>query len=333
MKTILCCAVLCLVSSTGLCAFSLPASQQQYATRCVHAILNGSYGDALSIADSAIAADRQDPLAPLLYLTAIGIRDVDFDTLLDTASFFRAYRLTEERITSWEHKNGISSYCSMLSGFCKGIHSSFYLRQESYYAAMQTGFEALRLLEDSYKLDSSNVEPLFFLGLYDYARGELKKRLWWVLFWYPGSKKEGIRRLWCCADKGMLTGKGALFALADIYTRENMPGDAAPVVESLRRDFPQSRFALWARAKHLESKHSWYEAALVYEQLAASYGAHRAGAHNAFVTANQQAHLLARAGQKKEAAAVCRMLLDTPVSKKNRSLHKDTEKLLAQISG
>ena len=318
---------------SGIFAFSLPGTQQQYATRCIHAILNGSYGDAFLIADSVIAADSQDPLAPLLYLTALGIRDVDFDTLLDTAAFFRVYRLTEERIASWENKHGGSSYCSMLSGFCKGIHSSFYLRQESYYAAMQNGFEALNLLEEAYKLDSSNVEPLFFLGLYDYARGELKKRLWWVLFWYPGSKKEGIGRLWRCADKGALTGNGALFALADIYTRENMPTDAAPVVARLRRDFPKSRFALWAQAKHLESRKSWYEAALAYELLAASYGAQHAGAHNAFVTANRQAHLFVRAGQKKEAAAVCRMLLNTPVSKKNRSLHKDTEKLLAQITG
>jgi hypothetical protein len=241
--------------------------------------------------------------------------------------------MTETRIAAWEKKYGKSSYSSMLSGFTKGIHSSFYLRQESYYAAMQNGFDALKLLDEAYRLDTSNVEPLFFLGLYEYARGELKKRLWWVLFWYPGSKKEGIRRLWTCANRGVLTGKGSLFALADIYSRENMIGDAAPVVEKLRNDFPRSRFALWAQAKHFESKKLWYEAALVYELLAASYGAERAGAHNAFVTANLQAHLLARAGQKKEAAAVCRALLKTPVSRKNNALYRDTEKLLKQVGG
>jgi hypothetical protein len=313
-------------------SFSLSGQQDRYAGRCIGAIINCEYDTAFSIADSVMAADSADPLAPLLRLTAIGIRDVDFDTLLDSGDFFRTYRTAGERISAYEKTNGVSSYSKMLSGFCKSFHSVYYLREKSYFAAMRNGFKALSLLDESYSIDTTNTDPYFLLGLYEYAKGELKRRLWWVLFWYPGSKKEGIARLWSCVGNGHLTVHAALFALADIYAREKKPGDCAPVIERLARDFPKSRFTLWAKAKYFESRRFYYEAGLAYELLAASYAAEPAGGYNALLTRNLQAHLLLQSGQKKDAADSCRAILRETVSGRKSEVYNDTKKLLRRIN-
>jgi hypothetical protein len=312
-------------------AFSLPDAQSSYSGRCIQAILNCSYSDAIKTADSAAAADSTDPLAPVIRLAAIGVQDVDFDMLVDSAAFFNAYRIAETRIHAFELRHGESSYSKLLLGICKALHSSFYLHLQSYYSALQNGFSALDLLSDAYKADSTNGDALLFLGLYDYARGELKKRLWWVLFWYPGSKTRGIARLEHCEKNGQLTQPAALFALAEIYIREDKPDLCAPVIARLERDFPKSRFVLWEKAKYLESRRLYYEAALTYELLASSYDAQRPGEHNALVTRNLQAHQLVRAGQKKDAAEVCRMILSSASCKQNKAICKDTQKMLDDL--
>lgn len=307
--------------------------QLQYAGRGISAILDCRYDLALAITDSVINADSADALAPILRLTAIGLRNVDFDTLLDTAAFFSTYRLAENRIAACEKaQGGPSSYSEMLFGFCKGFNAAFYLREKSYFTAMRNGFKALSLLDESRRLDTTNVEPLFLLGLYEYAKSELRRRLWWVLFWYPGSKKNGIARLWTCSKNGVLTGEAAIFGLADIYVRENKPGDCAPLMERLERDFPRSRFTLWAKAKYLESRRLFYEASLSYELLAESYSAELYGKFNALVARNLEAHMLFKSGQKKDAIDSCRAILHEPSDEKTAPILKDTKKLLKLIN-
>jgi hypothetical protein len=313
-------------------AISPSERQQSYAGRCINAIISCDYPSAFSIVDSVIGIDTVDQLAPLLRLAAIGIRDVDFDTLLDTADFFRTFRMAEERIAAVEMASGTSSYSKMLLGFCKGFHAVYYLRQKSYYTAMRNGFKALDLLDESHRLDTANVDPFFLLGLYDYAKGELKRRMWGILFWYPGSKKNGIARLMTCANSGYLTAGAALMALADVYIRENRLEDCTPVMERLEKLFPHSRFMLWEKAKYCESRRLFYEASLVYDLLAVSYGADSAGHYNSLVTRNLQAHMLFKSSQLKDARECCTAILREHVNQRNKVIFKDTEKLLEQIN-
>ncbi|MBN2189501.1 MAG: hypothetical protein JW699_08600 [Chitinispirillaceae bacterium] len=312
-------------------ALTLSPGQQQHTERCIRAIINGEYDSAFAIADSAMLADTADPLASLLSLTAAGVRDIDFDSVLDSAAFFRAYRETERRIAVYEKVNGVSSYTKTLAGFCRGFLAASLLRESSYFAAMRNGLQSLGLLEEAYRLDRSNADPLFLLGLYEYAKGELKRRLRFVLFWYPGSKKTGIERLTYCMDNGHFAASPAAYALAEIYVREKMPLECGRLVERLAREFPESRFTMWAQAKYFESWRLFYEAGLMYELLAVSYAAERAGRYNSFLMRNLQAHMLLRAGQKKEAADSCRSILrETPAGREIPVYH-DTKKLLRRI--
>jgi hypothetical protein len=314
-------------------AYSIPLNQKMFAEQCIREILNCHYTEAIRLADSADAVDKQDALAPIIRLIAIGVRDVDLDTLLDSAGFLQSYQTAVSRIALYEKAHGVSSYTVMLLGFCKSLHASFFLRLESYIAAMQTGFDALKLLDEAYKLDSSNTDALLFLGLYDYARGELKKKLWWVLFWYPGSKERGIMRLRQCGATGQLTSIASFLALSDIYVRDKKPSECSPVINQLEKYSPRSRFVLWAKAKYLESCPKYYEAALVFEQLALSYAADPAGNYGSIVTQNRRAHMFFLAGRKKDAASLCRDILHRAQGRRNKLIYKDTDKLLRQING
>lgn len=314
-------------------AYFIPENQKLFAQYCVNEILSGHYAGTLHLADSAALADKDDPLAPIIRLIAIGVRDVDLDTLLDSSGFFQSYQTAVSRIALYEKQHGVSSYTLMLLGFCKGLHASFYLRLESYIAAMQTGFDALKLLDDAYKLDSTNTDALLFLGLYDYARGELKKKLWWVLFWYPGSKERGIMRLRKCSETGMLASTASFLALVDIYVREKKPSECLSIIKQLEKNSSQSRFTLWATAKYFESSKKYYEAALSFELLSLSYSSEPAGTYNSLITKNRQAHMLYLAGRKKEASALCLTILQRAQSKRNKLIYKDTDKLSRQING
>ena len=304
---------------------------QHYAERCIGLIINGEYDAAFSFADSVMHADTLDPLAPLFRLTAIGVRDIDFDTLLDSSGFLKAYGMAEERIAAYEETNGVSSYSKMLAGFSRGFYAAFYLRLNSYFAAMRNGFQSLDLLEEAYALDSTNADPLFLTGLYEYAKGELKRRLWWVLFWYPGSKKRGVERLRTCMNSGRFAASAAALSLAEIYVREDKPDDCQPIVEKLARNFPKSRFSLWAKAKYFESRRVYYDAGLVYELLAASYASETAGRYNALLTRSLQAQMLVKSGQKKEAADSCRSILREKTSGRGNAVIKSVRKLLQDI--
>jgi hypothetical protein len=332
MKQCLLILIAILIFNTFVEAYCIPENQKSFAKNCISEILNCRYNEALRLADSASQANKEDPLAPILRLIAIGVRDVDFDTVTDSAGFFHAYENAVKLTGLYEKQHGESSYTTMLLGFCKGLNASFYLRLDSYFDAMQTGFDALRLLDDSYALDTSNADALLFPGLYDYAKGELKKKLWWVLFWYQGSKAEGIERLWKCANYGQLTSTASLLALVDIHVRDKNPVECLPIVNRLEKECPKSRFTLWAKAKYLESCPQYIEAAEVFAQLAISYAADPAGSHGELETRNRQAHMLFLAGHAKEAAEICRAIVPRALGKRNKLIYKDTNNLLRQIN-
>jgi tetratricopeptide (TPR) repeat protein len=321
---------------SALCCSVFPdqtLGRKSYVIPCINAILKSDYDTAFAITDSAIHADTIDPLPCLLEMTALSLRDIDFDSLIDTAAFFAAFRRTESRIAAYERKNGESSYSLLVRGLCRGGCAAFYLRLESYYTALHSGFKALDLLEDAWRMDTTNVEPLFLLGLYDYAKSELKKKLWWVLFWYPALKERAFNRLQLCREKSVLTGKASLFALAEMHLREGNTDKARPLLSQIERAFPKSRYMLWTKIKYLENRRLYYEASLACDLLAQSYAQHPMGTYNALVVRTTQAHMLARAGQKKDAVTLCRSLLKQQNNKRTKPLHNDIEKLLRSLDG
>jgi tetratricopeptide (TPR) repeat protein len=169
---------------------------------------------------------------------------------------------------------------------------------------------------------------LFFLGLYDFARAELRTRFWWVLFWYPGDKNRGFERLRMCSKYSAITGTAAALSLSEAYIKENMLEKADSLLTQLEILYPESRFVLWTRIKYFEAKQNYSKAAALYEQLAESYQKTSEGRYNYFVTKNKAAHMHTDAGNPETAISLCNALLKEPDLEKYKSLKKDTQRLL-----
>jgi tetratricopeptide (TPR) repeat protein len=328
-KVILPIFILLLSRSTQSCI--VPSDQRECTSHIVSLILDGSYDQAIKDADSVLKINNFDPLPSVLKLAVIGMRDVDFEITVDSAGFITNYRQSIEKIRNFEKSKGVSSYSKMLTGFAKAIHSTFFLRRKLYFSAMQNGLDAISSLKDAKQLDSTNTDVDFFLGLYDYSKAELRKHLWWALFWYPGSKADGIRKLTECSRSACITNTAALLSLSDIYLMEKKPDSSSAILERLESRYPESRFVLWAKAKYFESNRHYTDAAGSYGSLADSYEKCAYGKYNGMVTRNKQAHMFDMAGMKTQAAVLCRNLLQKSDSDNCKDIKKDTRKLLEHL--
>jgi tetratricopeptide (TPR) repeat protein len=212
------------------------------------------------------------------------------------------------------------------------MHAAFFLRQKAYFDVLHNGVDAIKLLKNAKEIDSTNADADFFLGLYDYGKSELKKKLWMVLFWYPGSKKEGIEKLKQCSENAILTRIAAKLCLSDIYVQEKKPELSKSIITQLENQYQNSRFVLWAKVKYLESVKNYDSAAAVYEKLSTYYALIPEGKQNFFVTRNRMAHMLKLSGKEQNAAEICRSLLKDQQFDQYRDIQKDTRKLLENLN-
>ena len=328
--------------------FKFPDGHDAVIQPAVMGILECRFDDVLRFTDSVFLADSENPLAATLHLAALGMRDVDFDTMADSAAFMRSFERAGDAVNAYEKIHGTNSYVMMLRGFVLGMHASFHLKNKSYFAAAGTGLDAIKAMKEAQKLDSTNTEVNFFLGLYDYGKADLKKRLPGVTFWLPGDKNTGIRLLEQCAQSAVLTGTAAKLALSDIYAGEGQAQKSREIIFVLKKEIPNSRFLLWAEAKYFENQKMHAQAAAVYGRLADSYdkGAvvrgkladsydkKAPGKYNSAATRNKQAHLHHRAGEKALAVNACKLILELhggDGDKRINAIIKDTEKLLKRL--
>lgn len=312
-------------------ASSFPQYLTEPSSRAVNDIINCNFEHALIICDSLKKEFPTDPLPSILKLTAMGMRDVDCETTIDSAGFINEFIAAQQLIRSYEQKNGSSSYILMLDGFSKAMHAAFFLRQKAYFNVLHNGVDAIKLLKKAKELDSTNADADFFLGLYDYGKSELKKKLWMVLFWYPGNKKEGIEKLQHCSKNASLTNIAAKLCLSDIYVQEKKPELSQTIISELEKQYKKSRFVLWAKVKYLESEKNYDSAAAVYEKLSMYYVQIPEGKQNFFVTRNRMAHMLKLSGKKQHAAEICESLLNDQQLGQYRDIKRDTRKLLENL--
>jgi tetratricopeptide (TPR) repeat protein len=259
------------------------------------------------------------------------MRDLDFDCIVDSTAFLSAYRKAIKTIKDFEKKYGKTSYSMTLTGYAYVAYASFYVLHKKPFSAIGKGFEALDIFKELKKADSTNYDADFLLGFYDYGRGELKKRFWMILFWYPGSKKKGIRSLEACSVKGQITVLVAKMCLIDVYIQESEFQKSKKLSDSLFTIYPKSRFLLWSKAKYFEALKDYYKAAEVYGKLAELYKKLEYGDYNMLVTRLKQIKLVKKSGQKIEAehiakeTAACKECLK---NKQNMSICKDIKRYI-----
>jgi len=316
---------------TAFGALSLPGKDTAFTKEVTELIIKCQFDSAAYIIDQYRQNDVSNPLPPVLKLAALGMRDVDLEMTVDSLLFMQTYAIAIGNVTAYEKKNGTSSYSRTMIGFTKAIHASFYLRRKMYVTALQNGLDALKVLREAKELDTSNTDVDFFLGLYDYARAELRARMWWVMFWYPGNKKEGIKKLELCGQTAYITRNAARLSLSNIYTDEKERTSAKVLIDKLYESYPDSRFVFWSRVKYFEAGKMYVDAASVYNQLSFQYSGVKNGIYNSLVTKKREAEMYKKAGMNDKVNNICKSILGNPLLS-DKNLRKETEKLLESVN-
>lgn len=293
--------------------------------------LRCEFDKALKKSDSLMQI-TSDPLPGVLKLVTLGMRDIDVDMTVDSVEFIKTYETTEKRILDYQKKCGNCSQALYFDGLAKAIRATFFLRIESYRSALQTGLNSISLLKDAQKTDPSNSDADFFLGLYDYSKGELRRKLWWVLFWYPGDKQQGIKRLESCAQSGRISKKASQFSLIDVYIRENNLPRAWYYIDNLKKADADGRFLWWAEAKYYEAAKKYSQAAEKFDNLSKSYENVKFGEYNHIFTMYKTAEMKYKAGDYNSAKNLGNSILQKCTFKRATSIKRDTRKLLEKIN-
>lgn len=290
-------------------AMEVPQRQRGDADSIIGLIINCEFDKALYLSDSLSKVMPDEPLYPILNLMTYGLRNLDFDRAVDTASFMDSYRKSKEAMAKYKKNSGKTSYGLTLEGFIKASYASYRIYHGKYFSAIGEGLDAVKLLKEAVEIDSTNVDSYFFLGFYSYARGELKKKLWMLLFWYPGSRKEGKRMLEECSKTAQIASIPSQMILADIYREEKEYAKNDALIKKLLNKYPKSRFMMWAQARREEQLKNLEQAAEAYGWLADSYEKTEHGSYNALVTREQQLSILKSNDNKVEASELAKKVL------------------------
>jgi hypothetical protein len=130
-------------------------------------------------------------------------------------------------------------------------------RNKGMWGAARDGARAKGYIDDYVKRHPEHDDAYYVLGLYNYyvdIAPAFAKVLRLFLFLPAGDRKNGLKQLERCAEKGTLFGPEASLILAEIYARyENRPEDALAVAERLQKQYPDNDDAAFAVAETYSS--------------------------------------------------------------------------------
>jgi tetratricopeptide (TPR) repeat protein len=325
-----CFALLALTAARGF-GYSLPYPQRIIVNQAMGKMLNCDFDSALMLCDSLASFDRTDPMADMLRLSAMAFMDLDRNHVSDSAIFQEQLKKTEASVFLYETNHGISSATLTIKGFSRAIDACYLLWHRSFIKGLNIGFDALPVLKEAKKIDNSNADVDLFLGLYNYARADMKRMFWWAFFWYSGDKESGIQSLTLCKKKGQFTQGIATVVLAELAIREKKYQEAEKIIVELLHDFPKSRLVRWTQAKYFEEQKLFLKAADLYKGLADEYDAIPEAWRNALAARLKEAMSSDEAGAHPQADEACEKILSRKKEHDDsitRQIMKNAEKLL-----
>ena len=287
----------------------LPFQKNQTAHTIMENIAACKFEQARIVIDSMLSIDSSDALAWMLLMAQISLQQLDYDQSSDSDSFQKTYEQTKNVLAVDNNSGSADSDFLTIKGITQLIASAYAMHRKKYISALKSGFNALDLCKEAKKIDSANADVDFMLGLYAYARAELKRKFLGILFWYSGDKRSGIRIIKNSSRNARLISLVADMALQEIYVREGVYDQAASGIERLLASYPGSRFVLWTKAKLFDAQKMPDRAAEVYGTLADAYEQIHAAQKNYFTTRFLEAKRYFEAKNNQKALAVCNRLL------------------------
>jgi len=308
--------------------FVMPVRQKEKANSAVEEMYDCRFDQAIATVDSINDDSAGDPLKWMLRLSIIGMRHLDYDDTSDVDNFETTFKTAQLFFKNYEKRMGRTSYLLTAHGFSCFIAAAYKMRNKEYLNGIHLGFEALSCCREAKKIDSSNADVDLILGLYSYARAELRRKFWGILFWYPGDKNTGIQSINDASRKSQFSSLAARAILLEINIREERYDTATAGLNELTGIYPHSRFLLWSGVKLYEAQKLYANSADAYSQLADAYERIPAAVRNYLQTRFSEAQRYYWTGNIVKAKDACNKVLDACV--RNPSGHCDEAKKILE---
>jgi len=202
--------------------------------------------------DDLLKKYPEEPLYYYLAVASIGLKNLDFDEVLDKEKFLDIYdrgiRLTEKMLESDQN----SCDLIMIRGFLMSANAAFMLLEGRLAAGARLGLRSLEVLRLAHTCDPKNYDTQYYLGFFDYAQAELRRKLGplGVFTGLTRNPQQGISALERCVKYARFMNRAAEMVLVDVYVRENRLDKAGEMLPRLLKEFPESRFLMWTKKRY-----------------------------------------------------------------------------------
>lgn len=146
----------------------------------------------------------------------------------------------------------------------RGIYKSYY---GDWVGAFKDGVKGKGVLNRAFKMDSTNYDIYYGLGMYDYWRSAKTKILSWLPF-FPDKRRSGIEQVFLAIQKGKFVKDEAKYALLRVYDNEKDYKNVLFLWENyLKTINPDDPFALYYVGRAQANLDSFPEAINTFEKL------------------------------------------------------------------
>ncbi|RMH81856.1 MAG: hypothetical protein D6681_17635 [Calditrichaeota bacterium] len=229
--------------------------------------------------DSVFALSRllqqlrpDDPIGYFLEANAYHTRMRDYRVAMHIQEFDSLLNITLQKAEAALRKSpDAENY--FIYGAASGYRSLHLFWLGKWIPAIKSALRGVSMMRRAVELDSSFVDPLLGLGLYEYAKSKV------LLGLLGGDVDEAIRKLRRVAREGAYLSVNARYSLVYVYFQEEEYDRAWEIHEGLFREFPQNPACLYDRALLLEKLGRPEEALTVWQELIARIEAHEPPGH------------------------------------------------------
>lgn len=233
-------------------SYKISEENQKAALKLNDFLVNCEFDNAYRFSDSLLNVNPEEPLFYYLSLVSIGLKTLDFDEVLDIEKFQRIYKKGIIKVNKMLEKEPGNCDLQMINGFLLSSNAAFLLVAKKYKSGVSEGRKSLDILKSAHACDTTNYDTEYYLGFYDYAQAELRRRLGpiGIFTGLPKNSEEGIRALEECVKYARFMNYAAEMVLVDVYVREKKLEKTAQLLPKLLKKYPESRFLLWTKIRY-----------------------------------------------------------------------------------
>ncbi len=247
-----------------------PPEMQEKVEQIVNHSVMQDYDAARAICLEMERAYPEHPGGYFFRAAVLQSKMMDYENYAELDEFFRLTRRALELARRDIKKYRQNSWPYFFLGASLGYRAFYYFREKNYLQAFHDGWNAIKMLERSLELDSTNYDVYLGIGAFKYYKSKYSKSLQFLPF-VTDERELGIRLIRKTIEMGKFAYPAALNALTWILLEEGRYAEAEATVREALQKYPGSRFFLWGKAAVAYRQEKWTEAREAYEGILASY--------------------------------------------------------------